>query len=377
MKELTADVAVIGAGSAGLCAAYQAASAGADVLVIDENKRPGGQLFKQIHKFFGSKEHQAGTRGYVIGEQLLKKVEDSGAAVMLDSLVYGLLPDKSMGVISNGVNYSVKAKKIIIAAGAKENYMAFPGSTLPGVMGAGAAQTMVNVNRVLPGSRILMVGSGNVGLIVSYQLMQAGAQVVGIVEGAPKIGGYGVHAGKIRRAGVPIYVGHTIKRVFGKEEVEGVEIAALDEKWNMIPGTEQTFDVDTVCLAVGLNPMTELVWMAGCKFDFIPQFGGHVPLHDANMETTVEGIYVAGDVTGVEEASSAMEEGNMAGVCAAEALGYLTGEEASKKKEEIRSRLNTLRSGVFGEGRRKNKEKQVADMETYKKQLGEESVDHE
>lgn len=176
MKEIVTDVAIVGAGSAGLSAAYQAACAGADVLVIDENSRPGGQLFKQIHKFFGSKEHQAGTRGFVIGQQLLEKVEKSGAKVMLDSLVYGLLPDKSMGVISNGVNYSVKAKKIIIASGAKENYMAFPGSTLPGVMGAGAAQTMINVNRVLPGERILMVGSGNVGLIVSYQLMQAGAE---------------------------------------------------------------------------------------------------------------------------------------------------------------------------------------------------------
>ncbi|MCI5480871.1 MAG: FAD-dependent oxidoreductase [Lachnospiraceae bacterium] len=366
MKKIVTDVAIIGAGSAGLSAAYQAATAGADVLVIDENSRPGGQLFKQIHKFFGSKAHQAGTRGYVIGEQLLEKVEKSGATVMLDSLVYGLLPDKSMGVISNGVNYSVKAKKIIIASGAKENYMAFPGSTLPGVMGAGAAQTMVNVNRVLPGERILMVGSGNVGLIVSYQLMQAGAEVVGIVEGAPKIGGYGVHAGKIRRAGVPIYVGHTIKRVYGREEVEGVEIAALDEKWNMIPGTEKQFDVDTVCLAVGLNPMTELVWMAGCKFDFIPSFGGHVPLHDENMETTVPGVYVAGDVTGVEEASSAMEEGNMAGVAAAEALGYISHEEAAEKKAEIRARLDTLRSGFFGAGRKANKEKQLADMQAYK-----------
>lgn len=245
--------------------------------------------------------------------------------------------------------------------------MAFPGSTLPGVMGAGAAQTMVNVNRVLPGKRILMVGSGNVGLIVSYQLMQAGAEVAAIVEGAPKIGGYGVHAGKIRRAGVPIYVSHTISRVFGKEEVEGVEIAALDENWKMIPGTEQIFDVDTVCLAVGLNPMTELVWMAGCKFDYIPQFGGHVPLHDENMETTVEGIYVAGDVTGVEEASSAMEEGNMAGVAAAQTLGYGSWEEAEQKKREISRRLAALRSGTFGEGRRKNKEKQLADMAFYKK----------
>lgn len=366
MRQITTDVAVIGAGPAGLSAAYQAARAGAKVTLIDENKRPGGQLFKQIHKFFGSKEHHAGVRGYLIGEELLCQVRDSGADVMLDSLVYGLLPDKSMGVIHEGRNYSVSAKKIIIASGAKENYMAFPGSTMPGVMGAGAAQTMVNVNRVLPGKRILMVGSGNVGLIVSYQLMQAGAEVVALVEGAPKIGGYGVHAGKIRRAGVPIYVGHTIKRVYGQEEVEGVEIAALDEKWDLIEGTEKNFQVDTVCLAVGLNPMTELAWMVGCKFDFIPAFGGHVPLHDSNMETTVEGVYVAGDITGVEEASSAMEEGNMAGVCAAWALGYLSQEEAQEKKEQIQRRLNVLRSGVFGERRRASKEKQLEDMRIYR-----------
>ena len=109
--------------------------------------------------------------------------------------------------------------------------------------------------------------------------------------------------------------------------------------------------------------------MAGCKFDFIPDFGGHVPLHDAQMETTVPGIYVAGDVTGVEEASTAMEEGNMAGVCAAEALGYLSKEEARIKKAQIKKRLDILRSGAFGERRRLNKEKQIEDMDRYKESL--------
>ena len=365
MRKITADVAVIGAGSAGLSAAYQAASAGADVLVIDENALPGGQLFKQIHKFFGSREHQAGVRGFDIGRRLLDRVEKSGARVMMDSLVYGLLKDRSIGVISHGRNYSVEAKKIVIAAGAKENYMPFPGSTLPGVMGAGAAQTMINVNFVLPGKRIIMVGSGNVGLIVSYQLLQAGAEVAALVEAAPQIGGYGVHAGKIRRAGVPILVGHTVSRVWGDGQVEAAEIAALDEKWQVVPGTEKTYEVDTVCLAVGLNPMTELVWMVGCAFDFIPAFGGHVPLHDENMETTVPGVYVAGDVTGVEEASSAMEEGNLAGVAAAQALGLLTGREAEEKKAEIRARLDSLRSGLFGAKRKVSKEQQLTAMKNY------------
>ncbi len=362
MKIISTDVAVIGAGSAGLSAAYMASSAGAKVLVLDENSLPGGQLFKQIHKFFGSRAHQAGVRGFTIGNELLSKVEKSGAEVWLNALVYGIEKNCDLGVIYNNEHYIVKAKKVIVATGAKENYMPFVGSTLPGVMGAGAAQTMINVNRVLPGKKVLMLGSGNVGLIVSYQLLQAGAEVVALVEGAPQIGGYGVHAGKIRRAGVPIYVGHTIKRVMGDGKVESVEIVALDKNWKHIKGSEKTYEVDTVCLAVGLNPMSELVWMAGCQFTFIPVFGGHVPLHDENMETTVKGLYVAGDVTGVEEASSAMEEGNLAGVCAAESLGLLTKEEADEKKKEILFRLSVLRSGMFGEKRRLAKETQLQNM---------------
>ena len=370
MELYRTDIAVVGAGSAGLSAAYQAANAGAKVLVIDENRLPGGQLFKQIHKFFGSRAHRAGTRGYMIGRELLENVTSSGAEVWLDSLVYGMQKDLTLGVIRDGRHITVRADAVIIAAGAKENYMAFPGSTLPGVMGAGAAQTMINVNRVLPGERIVMLGSGNVGLIVSYQLMQAGAEVVALVEGAPKIGGYGVHAGKIRRAGVPIYLSHTIKSVTGTGKVEKVEIVEVDSHWQQIPGTERTFEADTVCLAVGLNPMTELLWMSGCGFCFIPAFGGHVPLHNTNMETTVKGLYVAGDVTGVEEASSAMEEGNLAGIAAAKALGFLSAQEAEKKLAETTARLAALRSGMFGEGRRKAKEMQLQAMEQYRAGAG-------
>lgn len=370
MKIKETDIAIIGAGAAGLTAAIEARKAGAQVLVLDENRLPGGQLFKQIHKFFGSHEHRAGTRGYQIGRDLLQEVEASGAEVWLNAVVYGMEPDTSLGVIHEDQNIVVKARKVIVATGAKENYMAFPGSTLPGVMGAGAAQTMINVNRVLPGERIVMVGSGNVGLIVSYQLMQAGADVLAIVEGAPFIGGYGVHAGKIRRAGVPILVSHTVTRAIGTEQVEAVEIAEVDEKFRPIPGTEQVLEADTICLAVGLNPMTELLWMTGCGFTFIPAFGGHVPMHDAHMETTVPGLYVAGDVTGVEEASSAMEEGRLAGISASESLGLIPPEEAEMRRGEVIRRLNVLRSGAFGEGRRRSKENQLAAMEKYRSAEG-------
>lgn len=370
MKRLSTEIAIIGAGPAGLCAAIEASKLGAKVTLIDENALPGGQLFKQIHKFFGSKEHLAGVRGYEIGTRLLEELEKSDAEVMLSGTAYGLFRDMTIGVVQKTNHYAIQAKKIILAAGGKENYMDFPGSTLPGVMGAGAAQTMINVNRVLPGRHVVMLGSGNVGLIVSYQLMQAGACVEALVEAAPAIGGYGVHAGKIRRAGVPILTSHTIKEVYGDGKVEGVIIAEVDEKFQVIEGTERAIAADTVCLAVGLNPMTELAHMAGCGFTFLPALGGHVPLHDDNMETTVPGIYVAGDITGVEEASSAMEEGKLAGIAAAASLGYLDQEKAKELKDEVQVRLSALRTGAFGEKRQTAKTEQMARMAAFLQEKG-------
>lgn len=346
------DIAVIGAGPAGLTAAIEATRAGAKVLLVDENATPGGQLFKQIHKFFGSSEHFAGMRGFAIGQQLLEKARELGVEISLNTICWGIFSGLTLGLVRCGTTPTCLARRIIVATGATENAIAFPGWTLPGVMGAGAAQTMINVQRVLPGKRVLMVGSGNVGLIVSYQLLQAGADVVMILEAMPQVGGYGVHAAKVRRAGIPIKVGHTILSAHGEERVERATIAKVDKYLKLIPETEEQVEVDTICLAVGLTPMVELLSILGIKFGYSPVLGGHVPLHDENMETSVAGLYVAGDVSGVEEASTAMEVGRLAGVAAAESLGYLTASEAKSRKEKIRFRLAALRSSPFGEHRR-------------------------
>ena len=345
------DIVVVGAGPAGLAAAIEAAKRGARTLVVDENNKPGGQLFKQIHKFFGSHEHRAGVRGYDIGRQLLDEAANSGVTVWLDTVVHGLF-DSRVAVLREGRHVTVETGRIILATGASENAVAFPGSTLPGVMGAGAIQTMINVHRVLPGKRFVMLGSGNVGLIVCYQLMQAGAEVLAVVEAMPSIGGYGVHAAKIRRAGVPILVGTTISRVVGQGKVEAVVLATLGPDGKIDPQSERTLAADTVGLAVGLTPLTELAWMAGCEFFFSPKLGGHLPLHDENMLTSLPYLYVAGDITGVEEASTAMEEGRLAGIATAESLGLVAAATAAADKAAVRQRIDVLRSGPFGKGRR-------------------------
>jgi thioredoxin reductase len=351
------ELAVVGAGPAGLSAAVEAARAGVQVVLVDENAKPGGQLFKQIHKFFGSAEHHAGVRGIDIGEGLLGEVESRGVEVMLDSVVWGIFGGPALGVIRNGRNVRVEAKKVILATGAMENALAFPGWTLAGVMGAGAIQTLMNVHRVLPGRRVLMVGSGNVGLIVSYQLLQAGAEVVAIIEALPKIGGYGVHASKVRRNGVPILTSTTLKEARGIEKVEKAITVGLDKGWKEIAGSEREWDVDVICLAVGLTPLAELGWMAGCRFEYVAELGGHVPVHDEDMETTVPGVYIAGDLAGIEEASTAMEEGKLAGIAVAESLGHLSRDEAEERKAEVRRSLAELRLGPFGEGRSKAQER--------------------
>jgi len=196
-----------------------------------------------------------------------------------------------------------------------------------------------------------MIGSGNVGLIVSYQLLQAGADVAGIVEAAPSITGYLVHAGKVLRAGVPIYTSYTIKEARGRKSVEEAVIIALDKKWNPIEGTEKTVPVDTVCISVGLNPNGQLASLAGCEFKFFPELGGFLPLHDDNMESTKKGIYIAGDLSGIEEANSALDEGRLAGISVAASLGYINNNKFIRLKEEYWNRLNGLRKGPFGYNR--------------------------
>lgn len=350
------DLIIIGAGPAGLSAAIEASKRGLKVIVFDENEKPGGQLFKQIHKFFGSKEHKAKIRGFKIGEDLLKEAETYNVKVVLKAVVTGLYLDKEVVVQIEGRVEHYKGDTIIVATGASENMVTFEGWTLPGVIGAGAAQTMMNLHSIKPGKKILMLGSGNVGLVVSYQLLQAGCEVVAIVDASPKIGGYGVHASKLTRSGVPFYLTHTIIKTKGSESIEGVTIAQVDKSWNFIEGTEKYFDVDTICLAVGLSPMSQLLKMSGCEMVDGPL--GNVPVTYKNGSTSIPGLFVAGDVSGIEEASAAMIEGRISGTAAAEFLGYIEEKELIENVIQHEKALESLREGMFApENRGKKIEK--------------------
>lgn len=358
MKMEHKEFIVIGAGPAGLSAAIEAAGHGIKVTVYDENARPGGQLFKQIHKFFGSKEHRAKIRGFKIGEQLLNEAREKGVEVVLNATVMGLFAEKEITVMIENEVHHVKGDAILVATGASENMVNFRGWTLPGVIGAGAAQTMMNLHHIKPGNKILMLGTGNVGLVVSFQLLQAGCDVVALVDAAPSIGGYGVHASKLARTGIPFYLSHTIKEAEGDDHVTGVTIAEVDEHFQFIPGTEKHFDVDTICVAVGLSPMAQLLKMDGVGMK--DTRGGFVPDCDACGATSIPGIFAAGDVAGIEEASSAMIEGRMSGIAVAEYLGYTSKKVKEERESELATSLDSLRQGMFAP---KNRGKKITETE--------------
>lgn len=344
------EIAIVGGGPAGLSAAFTAAKSGAKVTLIERNNDLGGQLNKQTHKFFGSQKQYASNRGIEIADILKDqfKGNENNIEIFNGATVLGLYEDGVLTIERKDQYIKLKPERVIVATGASEKFLSFPNNDLPGIYGAGAVQTLMNEYGVKPGNNVLMVGAGNIGLIVSYQLMQAGVNVKAIIDAAPKIGGYLVHASKIRRLGIPILTYHTIKEAYGRDWVEGATICELDKSWQIIVGTEINMDVDIICISVGLSPLADLLWQIGCEMKYIPELGGHVPIRDENLETSKEGIYIAGDVAGIEEASSAMVEGRLAGLCAAKSLGY-SKKDFEEERQDLVEQLNSLRSGPVGE----------------------------
>jgi len=344
------QVAVVGGGPAGLSAAAEAAEAGAEVVVLDRETRPGGQLIKQTHRFFGSKAQRAGTRGIDIASRLHEEVEGyAGATILSDADVIARYYDGVLGVMHEGEWLKLHPRRLILATGASEKTLALPGSDIPGVYGAGAVQTLMNVHGVRPGRRVLMVGAGNIGLIVAYQLLQADVDVAEIIEALPHIGGYWVHASKIRRMGVPVRTCHTILEISGRDRVTAARVAGIDRGWNPVPGSERWIECDAVCLSVGLSPLADLMWQTGCEMAWVSELGGYIPRRDQCMETTVPGVFVAGDASGIEEASAAMMEGRIAGLSAAHSLGYVSRDAFWRRHGHLASELKTLRAGPTGD----------------------------
>ncbi len=297
------DVLIIGGGPAGLSAAVELGQRAIHVILVDDKHRLGGKLVLQTHRFFGSSQAvYAGTRGIDIATRLEEQVAaHKSVDIWLNSTALAVFSDQKVGVLRAGKNYVlIEPRVLLVASGAREKFLAFKGNALPGVYGAGAFQTLVNRDLVRPAERLFIVGGGNVGLIAGYHALQAGIQVVGLVEALPECGGYKVHKDKLARMGVPIYTSHTILSANGESAVESVTIARIDQDFKPIAGSEITFSCDSVLIAVGLDPVNEFYLKA-------QEFG--LP------------AFVAGDAEEIAEASAAIFSGKIKGMEIARYLG--------------------------------------------------------
>ena len=288
------DVLIIGAGPSGMAAARELGEAGFTTVIVDDKDRMGGKLVLQTHKFFGSvADCRAGTRGITIAKLLEDELRAMDSVeIWLESIVLAVFSDGKVGIRRPDGYRLVKPRQLLVAAGAREKSLPFPGCTLPGVYGAGAFQTLVNRDLIRCSERIFVLGGGNVGLIGAYHAIQAGMTVVGLAEGMERCGGYKVHADKIARLGVPIYTRHTVLAAHGGEKLESVTIAEVDGSFNPVPGTEKNFRVDTLLVAVGLSPVNEF--------------------HQKALEFGIPTM-VTGDSEEIAEASAAMFSGKIRG----------------------------------------------------------------
>jgi D-hydroxyproline dehydrogenase subunit alpha len=323
----TADVVVVGGGPAGIGAALAAAERGARVVLVDEHARPGGQFFK------GPAEGFAPTRGR--DQQrvaaLRARLQQLGVEVIPDAVVWGVFDGRDVMVARDGASERIRAGTVVLATGAYDRPVPFPGWTLPGVMTAGAAQTFVKAQRVLPGRRVLLAGVGPFLLPVARALVDAGAKVL-IAEATPASAWLGLVPGALRvpqlvrdaaayevalrRARVRSLRRHKVVRALGTESVTGAVVAQVDERWRALPRTERELAVDAVAVGYGFLPSTELAESCGCGLHWDDRAEAWFVAVDERQATTQPGIYAAGEITGIGGWAVAFAEGRAAGAAA-------------------------------------------------------------
>ncbi|MCO6449606.1 MAG: (2Fe-2S)-binding protein [Caldilineales bacterium] len=355
------ELAVIGGGPAGLEAALAAAEAGVQVALIDSAPTIGGNFFRAFVLPTGkatARQRQAAA--------LRQRLDASSIQHLADTLVWGVFPHEGGGglLALHGPESPKRlhAHTVVIAPGAYDRPIAFPGWSLPGVMTAGAVQTLVKSQGVLPGHRFVFAGSGPLQSLAAAEVIKAGGKVVALLEAnrwsrilqpghLPAVWGQWERLGEgwsawrtLRRASVDIRFGWAMTAARGETEVEAVEIARLDEGWHPSPHDRQTLAADTLVLGYGFLPADQLTRLLGCEHEYHPQRGGWVPVRDETMQTSLPGVYAVGDGAGIGGAALARLEGRIAGWAAAHRAGRMN-------EAELATNLRGLRHAITRERR--------------------------
>ncbi|MDR3577672.1 MAG: FAD-dependent oxidoreductase [Anaerolineaceae bacterium] len=358
----TYELAVIGAGPAGLEAAITAAEAGVKTVLIDAYPQAGGQYYKALPAAFSAFKKTAVEKE---GDLLLQLINGMPITRIYNALTWGIFkgeagPGWLITLYGAAAPKQVHALTLVLACGAYDTPVAFPGWTLPGVITCGAALTLLKNQRSAPFRRALFSGTGPLLLSGAAHMIDAGVEVLGVCESnrikfdaikyAPTMLGQwqrleegAKYLSILAGARTPYKLGWSVVAALGKDHVEEAVIAKISADGQPIPGTEQTLKVDTLVCGYGLTPNSGLARLIGCKFEYQSHRGGWIPWRDEAMQTNLPGVYAAGDCAGIGGAENSRLEGRIAGTAAALQTGHITQHTAGQFYNRIKNALTRQR----------------------------------